>query len=173
MITIIAGTNRPDSSTLKLSKYYQRLLLNKGLEVNLFSLMDLPANFIQTDMFGKRSEAFVPMQQMVADTQKFLFVIPEYNGSFPGVLKAFIDACDFPNSFYDKKAALVGLSSGKYGNIRGIEHFTGVCNYMHMHIMPLKIHIPAIHKELDEEGNLHKADTLKFVNEQIEKFVKY
>jgi chromate reductase len=173
MITIIASTNRPDSSTLKLSKYYQRLLQERGLEANLFSLMDLPANFIQTDMFGKRSQEFAPIQQMVTDTQKFIFLIPEYNGSFPGVLKAFIDACDFPASFYEKKAALVGLSSGKYGNIRGVEHFTGVCNYMHMHVMPLKLHIPSVHKELDEEGNLHKADTVKFVNEQIEKFAKY
>ncbi|MBS7564210.1 NAD(P)H-dependent oxidoreductase [Mucilaginibacter sp. Bleaf8] len=173
MITIVASTNRPDSSTLKLSKYYQKLLSDKGLTANLLSLMDLPSAFIQTDMFGKRSAEFEPIQKLITDTQKFLFVIPEYNGSFPGVLKAFIDACEFPSSFYDKKAALVGLSSGKYGNIRGVEHFTGVCNYMHMHILPLKLHIPAIHKELDAEGNLFQPDTVKFVNEQVTKFINY
>lgn len=173
MVTIIASTNRPESSTLKLSKYYQKLLQEKGIAADLFSLEQLPANFIQTDMYGHRSDAFSPIQQIVTATQKFLFVIPEYNGSFPGILKTFIDACDFPESFYDKKAALVGLSSGKYGNIRGIEHFTGVCHYVNMHVMPLKLHIPAIHKELDEHSDLFKADTLKFVNEQVDKFIKF
>ncbi|HEY8929033.1 MAG TPA: NAD(P)H-dependent oxidoreductase, partial [Mucilaginibacter sp.] len=106
-------------------------------------------------------------------TDKFLFIIPEYNGSFPGVLKVLIDACDFPESFYDKKAALVGLSSGKYGNIRGVEHFTGVCHYLHLNIMPLKIHISNIKNEIDADGNLFQKDTLKFTGEQIDKFIAY
>lgn len=39
--------------------------------------------------------------------------------------------------------------------------------------MALKLHIAAIHKEFDEEGNLFKPDTIKFVNEQIEKIIKF
>lgn len=173
MITVVAATNRPASSTLKLAKYYQKLLLNKGLEVKLLSLEDLPPNFIQTDMFGARSAGFEPIQQLITATQKFLFIIPEYNGSFPGVLKAFIDACTFPDSFYDKKAALVGHSSGTYGNIRGIEHFAGICSYLHLHVLPLRIHIPGIRKEMNADGDLFEEKTVKFVNEQVDKFVGF
>lgn len=173
MVTIISATNRPGSSTLKLAKYYQKRLGEKGVEAGLFSLMDLPGSLIASDLYGKRSEEFKPIQAIITQTEKFLFVIPEYNGSFPGVLKVLIDACDFPDSFYEKKAALVGLSSGKYGNIRGIDHFTGVCHYLHLNVMPLKIHIPAIRQELDENNNLFKADTLKFTDEQIDKFIAY
>lgn len=173
MVTIIASTNRLNSSTLKVSRYYQARLKEKGLETNLLSLLDLPADFINTDLYGKRSEAFKPIQEMIHQTEKFLFVIPEYNGSFPGVLKVFIDACDFPHSFYDKKAALVGLSSGKYGNIRGIDHFNGVCGYVHLNVMPLRIHLANIRQELNAEDQLFLPDTVKFTNEQIEKFAKY
>jgi chromate reductase len=173
MITIISSTNRPGSSTLKLAQYYQNKLYEKGAEASLLSLAQLPANIIETDLYGKRSAAFEPIQQIITRTQKFLFIIPEYNGSFPGVLKVFVDACSFPESFYEKKAALVGVSSGKYGNIRGIDHFTGICNYMHLHVLPLKIHIPSIHKEIDENGNLFKEDTLRFTNEQIDKFIRF
>jgi chromate reductase len=173
MISIIASTNRPGSSTLKLAKYYQKLLLNKGLEVKLLSLQDLPDNFIKTDMFGSRSPAFEPIQQLITATQKFLFVIPEYNGSFPGVLKAFVDACTFPDSFYDKKAALVGLSSGTYGNIRGIDHFAGVCSYLHLTVLPLRLHIPNIRKEMNADGDLFEEKTMKFVDEQVEKFIRF
>lgn len=173
MITIISGTNRASSNTLKVAKYYQKELAKKGLETTLLNLQDLPENIIASDLYGKRSEAFQNIQDLVTQTTKFLFVIPEYNGSFPGVLKTFIDACAFPESFYDKKACLVGISSGKYGNIRGIEHFNGVCAYLHLNVMPLRLHIANIKTELDENDQLIKEDTLKFVGQQVEKFVNY
>src|ERR1700712_4819731 len=167
MITIISATNRPGSSTLKVAKYYQKKMAEKGIEAGLLSLMDLPDTLIASDLYGKRSTEFEPIQDIVTATDKFIFIIPEYNGSFPGVLKVFIDACNFPESFYDKKAALVGVSAGKYGNIRGIDHFTGVCHYMHLNVMPLKIHIGSIKSELDENNNFFKDDTLKYTDEQI------
>ena len=173
MVTIIASTNRPGSSTLQLAQYYQKQLAEKGMETGLLSLAQLPPNLIETDLYGKRSDAFNEIQDIITATDKFLFVIPEYNGSYPGVLKVFIDACSFPESFYDKKAALVGLSSGKYGNIRGIDHFTGVCHYLNLHIMPLKIHIASIRKEMDAHGNLTAEDTLRYTNEQMDKFIKF
>ncbi len=173
MVTIIAGTNRPNSSTIKLAQYYQKILGQKGLETGLLSLTQLPGSLIETDLYGNRSPQFEPIQDIITKTDKFLFVIPEYNGSFPGVLKVFIDACSFPESFYEKKAALVGLSSGKYGNIRGIDHFTGICHYIHLHVMPLKIHIANIRAELNANGDLFNEDTLRFTDEQMEKFITF
>jgi chromate reductase len=173
MVTIISSTNRPGSSTLKLARYYQHQLREKGVEADILSLAQLPGDLIETDMYGKRSEAFQQIQDTITATDKFIFLIPEYNGSFPGILKLFIDICAFPESFYDKKVALVGLSSGKYGNIRGIDHFTGVCHYLHLQVMPLKLHIPYIKAEFDEYSNLFKEDTVKFTNEQIDKFIVF
>lgn len=173
MLTIIAGTNRAGSSSLKLAVYYQKKLKEKGVEANVLSLEKLPDNLLKTDLYGKRSEEFKPLQEVINASEKFIFIIPEYNGSFPGALKIFVDACDFPKSFYDRKAALVGISSGKYGNIRGVDHFTGVCNYLNMHVLSLKLHIPVIRKELDENGDLIEEDTIKFTNEQIDRFLKF
>jgi chromate reductase len=173
MITIISSTSRLGSNTLKVAKYYQKRLREKGVKAGLLSLMDLPPNLIETDLFGKRSKAFRILLDTVNKTDKFIFIIPEYNGSFPGVLKVFIDACDFPESFYEKKAALVGISSGKYGNIRGVDHFTGVCHYFNLHVLPLKLHIAGIKAELDADENFFKEDTVKFVDEQLEKFVRF
>lgn len=173
MITIISSTNRPNSSTFKLAEYYQRQLRERGVEADVLSMAELPGNLIETSLYGKPNPAFEQIQQRVSAAEKFIFIIPEYNGSFPGILKFFIDLCAFPQSFYDKKAALVGLSSGKYGNIRGIDHFTGVCHYMHLQVMSLKLHIPDIRSEFNEAGDLFKEDTLKFTTEQIEKFINF
>lgn len=173
MNLIISATNRPDSNSLKIAKYYQNQLKIKGLDTSILSLEELPENLISTDLYGKRSEDFLSIQSKVSQAKKFIFIIPEYNGSFPGVLKTFIDACDFPQSFYDKKAALVGISSGKYGNIRGIEHFTGICHYIHLQVMNLKLHIPNIRTEINEQGDLFKEDTVKFTHQQMDKFINF
>lgn len=173
MITIISGTNREGSYTLKLAEYYQRQLSAKGYDTSLLPLTMLPDHLIRTDLYGNRSEAFQPIQDIITLTTKFLFIFPEYNGSFPGILKTFVDACKFPESFYGKKAALVGLSSGKYGNVRGVEHFTGICHYINMHVLPLRIHIPGIHLEFDETGNLFREDTLRFTDQQIDQFISF
>ena len=173
MITIISGTNRPHSNTFKLATYYQQKLTERGVASQILSLTDLSVDFISADMYKSRSLAFQPYQDRITATEKFIFVIPEYNGSFPGILKTFVDACQFPNSFFNKKAALVGLSSGKYGNVRGVDHFTGVCHYVRLQVLPLRIHIPHIFQELDAEGNLHKEDTLRFTTEQIEEFIRF
>jgi NAD(P)H-dependent FMN reductase len=47
----------------------------------------------------------------------------------PGSLKLFIDACsvrEYKQNFKGKKAALVGIASGRAGNLRGMDHLTGV-----------------------------------------------
>src|SRR3546814_19865838 len=121
-------------------------------------------------MYKSRNDNFQPYQDRLTVTEKFILIIPEYNGSFSGILKIFFDACQFPDSFFNKKAALVGLSSGKYGNVRGVDHFTGVCHYVRLQVLPLRIHIPHIFQELNDQGNLYREDTLRFTTEQIDEF---
>ncbi|WKK58910.1 NADPH-dependent FMN reductase [Sphingobacterium sp. BN32] len=173
MNLIISGTNRKRSNSLRVAKFYQQELMRRGEQFEILSLEDLPDNLSVTDLYGQRSDEFASIQEKVSTARKFIFIIPEYNGSYPGILKLFVDACSFPSSFYHKKAVLVGLSTGKYGNIRGVDHFTGVCNYLRMHVLPLKIHIPLVQNELNEEGNINDPLTLKFIDEQMDEIAKF
>lgn len=173
MDIILSGTNRENSNSLKIAQFYQRELQRRGQDWEILTLTSLPHDIIASDMYGKRSEEFAHIQEKVSNAKRFIFIIPEYNGSYPGVLKVFMDACAFPATFAHKKAALVGLSTGRYGNVRGVDHFTGVCHYMQMHIMPLKVNLAHIQRELDENGDFHDPLTLKYVTEQIEHIVRY
>lgn len=173
MNLIISGTNRKHANSLKVAKFYQKQLHKKGEDFDILSLEDLPSDISVSDLYGNRSTAFAAIQERVSSAKKFVFIIPEYNGSYPGILKVFIDACSYPTSFHHKKAVLVGVSSGKYGNIRGIDHFTGVCHYMRMQVLPLKIHIPLIQNELDSAEEFHDPLSLKFILEQIEEIVRF
>lgn len=174
MITIIASTNRANSYSLQTAQYYQKMIEENGHDASIMSLDLLPDDIIHADMYDKQKPAsFEPFQSIITKTHKFLFVIPEYNGSFPGILKVMVDTCRFPESFYGKKAGLVGISTGKYGNIRGLDHFTGICHYLNITLLPLKIHIPYIHKELNAEGKFFQPDTLKFTKQQIDQFIAF
>ena len=103
-ITIISATNRENSNTEKVANYYLSVLKSKGVKTELFSLKNLPETFLFSDLFGKRSIEFQKIIDTYIEQQtKFIYIVPEYNGSYPGVLKAMIDISDIKKSWWHKK----------------------------------------------------------------------
>ena len=140
MITIITGTNRKNSKSRVISNIYQGILSGLGEESTILDLANVPADFIVSALYensGKNSD-FNKYRQVIEKSSKFVFIVPEYNGSFPGVLKAFIDGLKYPDSFIDKKCALVGISSGVQGGGLAVSHLTDIFNYCGMHVLALK-----------------------------------
>ena len=173
MITIISATNRPQSNTLKIAQNYAQLIEKQGVETKLFSLEQLPADFIITDLYNKRSENFQQLlNEFIIPAEKFVFIVPEYNGSFPGVLKTFLDAVH-PDTNRSKKVALVGVATGRAGNLRGMDHLTGILHYLGMHILPNKQPISSVLALLNADGSLKDENTIKAIEKQIGEFVKW
>ena len=172
-ITIISATNRPDSNTEKVANYYRSALKSKNIEVDIFSLKNLPESVLHSDLYGKRSEEFQKIIDAHIDKQtKFIFISPEYNGSFAGVLKVFLDAIP-PRMWADNKACLVGISTGRAGNLRGLEHLTNILNYLKVNVYHNKLPISRVDTLLDASGNLTDAETLKIIDSQLEGFLKF
>jgi len=150
MITIISGTNREGSYSRVVAEIYGEILEQKGHTFRIVDLKDLPPDFIFSASFEKTGAhtGFNEIQAQVDASDRFVFVVPEYNGSFPGVLKAFIDGLRYPGSFEGKKAALVGLASGHMGGALALSHLTDVLHYMGMMVIPIKPRLPRISKIL-------------------------
>jgi chromate reductase len=170
MITIISSTNQRSSNTLRVSEqvlHYFHQHMDTGEEIRLLSLEDLPGNMIHPEMYSRKGQApeVSRMQDdYIIPSTKYYFVIPEYNGSIPGVLKTFIDACsvrDYKGTFMGKKAAMIGISSGRAGNLRGMEHLTGILNFLGIAVMPNKLPISRIETLVDNEGYLSDMETPK------------
>jgi NAD(P)H-dependent FMN reductase len=165
MYTIISGTNREGSHTEKVAREYQWVLKNKNIEPILFSLKGL-------DVL-KRNDAIKKIEnEILIPTQKFIFIIPEYNGSYPGVLKALIDNSDIRNTWNYKKALLTGVATGRAGNLRGMDHLSDTLHYMKMNVFYNKLPISVVDKVMDEEGHLN-AETLKVINQQLDEFIEF
>ena len=102
----------------------------------------------------------------IAPIQKFVVVMPEYNGSFPGILKLFIDAIH-PDLLRRKKVALLGVSSGRAGNLRGMEHLTGVFNYLGVFVHPNRLPVSSVLTLLDDKGAIKDTTTLTVLEKHI------
>jgi chromate reductase, NAD(P)H dehydrogenase (quinone) len=130
MITLVSGTNRPGSTTAKVAGAYSNLLSRLGAGHQLLSLESLPRDFAFTYMYDTQGpETRDIIEKYVRNAEKLIIVIPEYNGTFPGIFKLFIDAIH-PRDLAGKKLAMVGVSSGRGGNLRGIDQLTNALHYL-------------------------------------------
>ncbi|MGB1039717.1 MAG: NADPH-dependent FMN reductase [Flavobacteriales bacterium] len=170
MITIIAGTNRLKSNSLNVAKSYQRILNEKGLESQIFDLSTLNPSFLLEDMYGNRTEGTQQIiDKFILPIKHFVFAIPEYNGTYPGVLKLFIDGMS-PEFFHNKSACLVGVATGRAGNLRGLDAFTHVLNHIKMEVLGNKVLLSQVYALLDDEGYLKDEKTIEIIENQIDTF---
>ena len=152
MIKIIVGTNRKNSLSKTIALLYQEILLERGAESEILELEQLPADFIETALYENngRNEEYNAFHSRVKEGKKFVFIVPEYNGSFPGILKTFIDGMTYPNTFRNKKCALVGLSSGIGGGGIALSHLTDIFHYLGMHVLALKPKLAKIEQNMSD-----------------------
>lgn len=141
MITIISCTNRKGALSYKVSLIYKKILesITKDV-VEIVDLEKLPHDFTFTALYENSGKnlTFNRFRDHISSSKKFVFVIPEYNGSFPGVLKTFIDGMAYPSAFKSKTAALVGISSGKQGATLALSHMTDILNYLGCNVLAVK-----------------------------------
>lgn len=173
MITIFCATNRADSNTELITKNYQKLVENQGFKANVYSFQDLTDDFILAENYGESPESFSQvLKEFIEPVDRFVFVIPEYNGSYPGITKLFLDTIK-PSTWEGKKAALVGVASGRAGNIRGMDHLTSVLNYLKMEVYSQKIPLSAVHQHLNEYGIIVSKEYNDLLIQQIKGFLKF
>lgn len=81
--------------------------------------------------------------------------------------------CRTPECFYGKKALLTGVADGRAGNLRGMEHFTGILNHMKVIVHPDKLPISVLKKLVNKDGDLIDEETKKVIKKQLEEFLQF
>jgi len=175
MITIICSTNRTNSLSFKISDLYKQLLIDSGQDSQVVDLFHLPSDFIVSGLYENagKNEVFNGMQDKIKSSSKIVFIVPEYNGSFPGVLKAFIDGMDYPNPLKNKKGALVGLSSGIQGAGLALSHLTDILNYCGMHVLALKPKLAHIEKNIDSDFKITNKLYQSLLEQQVQDLIAF
>ncbi len=178
MITVIAATNRPESNTAIFAKYYFQELKKKAkTEVKFLSLTQLnelttPIGMYEADTQHEKIREIQDEYMLPAD--RFVIVCPEYNGSFPGILKYFLDAISirkYKETFRGKEALLVGVSTGRAGNLRGLGHLTHILMHVGTRVHPAQMPYSKV-GGLIEKAKLTDKNTRKSVREHISGWIE-
>jgi len=177
MLTIISGTNRNDSMTSKVALVVQQLAKDSDIDFSFIDLSKIKNDFIHSEQYSADS---LPtwlkdlQRDQIIKADRFIIVSPEYNGSIPGYLKLFIDALSvhkLKESFGGKLSALIGVASGRAGNLRGLDHLSGILHHIGCNVIPGSLPISGIGEVVQEDGSLDK-DTTESVQKLIDKLMK-
>lgn len=180
MITVIQATNRPDSNTAYISRHVVQLLTSLyPAQVGYISMVDIPPEILSNQQYaleeisGKISTL---QDEYMVPADKFVWILPEYNGSFPGVLKLFIDAISvrkYNETFRYKKSMLIGIATGRSGNIRGMDHLSSILMHMKSVVYPRMLPVSRVSELMDDQGTLNHQPTLQVLEDHLQGFIDF
>jgi NAD(P)H-dependent FMN reductase len=173
MITIISGTNRPNSNTRKVTAHVEAIYKSLGVKAQVLDLAELPAEMILPSAYAEKPAGLATFADAILAADGLVIVTPEYNGGVPGILKLFIDMLPFPESFEQRPICFVGLAAGIWGALRPVEQLQAICGYRNAYIFPERVFLPGIGKVLDDAGNFTNLEMAKRLEKQAAGFVDF
>lgn len=174
MFVVLSATNRPGSNTLKIARLALARLQQHDAGARLLDLQELPADVLApAAVYGPKPEGFAPFQQAILDAEGILVVVPEYNGSFPGIAKYFIDMLKFPESLLEVPVAFIGLSAGQWGANRSVEQLQNIFQYRSAHVYGRRVFLPGINKLIDADGQLTDAGLQQRMQDLVDGFYTF
>ncbi|MHB8443317.1 MAG: NADPH-dependent FMN reductase [Patescibacteria group bacterium] len=133
----------------------------EGIDLKDYDIpfFNLPGNPSYLDNPGYTADQS-KLSKKIDEGDGFIFVMPEYNHGYTGVLKNMIDT--FYNEWRLKPAAFVSYG-GISGGIRAVEQLRLVLIELQMVPIRSSVHIPLIFTQIDEKGLL-KEETKEAAN---------
>lgn len=163
-IPLIVGTNRQGSKSSWVAQAIASAAAERDdIVVTVFDLhtMQFPSDDYVPDMETMFPEYYAAMT--AADG--YIIVMPEYNHSFPGVLKTALDS--LLSEYIHKPVAVAGVSSGMSGGMRAVQSFLPVARELGLSMTFTDLYFPNVGDTFTAEGNL--KDPEKFAP-RAEKF---
>lgn len=171
MIIILSGTDRPQSNSLKISQLIHTFYKSIDTESRVLSLEEVPLHETRGLHYGQPTHPLKEFTDLIQSADGVHVVVPEYNGSFPGVLKHFIDFWKYPESFEFRPIALTGLG-GRFGGLRPVEHLQQVFGYRNAFIYPDRVFLTNVWASI-KENQLTDSVALDLLQKQSIGFSKF
>jgi NAD(P)H-dependent FMN reductase len=173
MLTLIVGTNRPDSNTSKVAEVVEDIYTDLGVRLHVLDLAKLPQEIFNPASYGEKPKSFEPFSEGILKSTGLVVITPEYNGGMPGVLKYFIDMLKFPESFERRPVCFVGVAAGIWGALRPIEQLQAIFGYRNAFLFPERVFLPRIDSLLTEQGAFKDPEMVERLRTQADGFVDF
>lgn len=161
-ILAIVGSLRKDSFNRQLAEAARDALGDRA-KLHFLSYADVP--LFNQDIEYPAPEAVSRARAAVREADGLWFFTPEYNHSFPGVLKNLIDWLSRPASeterqvLYGKPAALAGISWGMSGTLVAQDQLAMLLSYLNLRLMNVpRVAVPNARTLADAQGRLTLPD---------------
>lgn len=152
-LTLIGGISR--SSLNKIFFRSIREMIKEDFDFNHFDISQLP--FFSQDLENDPPDIVTQFKDQIRNAQAVLIITPEYNRSFPGVLKNAIDWGSRPygqNLWEKKPTGILGASISTVGTFGAQHHLRQVFAYLNMYVLGQPEMYFNASKAFDEQGKL-------------------
>ena len=169
-ILVLAGSTRRESIHRKLASQVVETLNQTGLSAEFADLRDYPMPLYDGDLEAESGPppAARALKLRAAAADAFVFASPEYNGSYPAVLKNAIDWISRPAAgerpgqvFRGKAAAILSASPGPGGGSRGLGELRHLLEMISVHVIPEQLSIPGSSTAFNQSGQLARQEDLE------------
>lgn len=140
-IPIVVGTNREGNRSQFAAKFIKEVIEAeyKAIQTKVVS----PKDFLEGGMKDYK--------KMNEEADGYIYIIPEYNHSFPGALKLLLDG-DMGN-YNHKPAAAVGVSAGPWGGTRGVQSILPVLRELGLVMTSIDAYFTDSYDKLADDGS--------------------
>ena len=151
LIPVILGTGRLERQSEKIARLaHKKITSFEGVISEFVDVREhLKSPFTVPAWVEDQNAA--KWRKIAQEASGFVFVVPEYNHSFPGEFKLLFDSAF--KEYADKPVILVGVSSGKYGGVRVIEHLLPIMHAAKMHVLGTTVATSSVETLLSGEEN--------------------
>lgn len=173
-IGIIVGSLRKESFNRSVGKY----LASIAPEGYSFSFPDIGSlELYNQDLDDAPTAAWVKFRDEIKALDAVLFVTPEYNRSFPGVLKNALDVGSRPygqSVWSGKPGGIISVSPGAIGGFGAHQHLKQVLAFLNIYTMNQpEAYLGNIMASLDDSGQVIAENTKTFLTEYLGQFIQW
>jgi len=173
-VAVLVGSLRQASINRRLAQAIARLA-PAHFEFTQLRLDDLP--LYNQDFDDDYPAVCQRLKDQVAAADALLFVTPEYNRSFPGVLKNALDIGSRPygsNCFAGKPGGVLGTSPGAPGTSMAQQHLRNVLAYLDVHLLAQpEVYLQFSEGLIDDEGAISDPKTAAFLQKFVDAYVTW
>lgn len=165
-IPVILGTARKGRHSVHAARLVLEQLQRRPEIVT--ELIDIAETPLPVDDAGESiKNTAISEKLMLADA--LVIVSPEYNHSFPGLLKHFLDG--YLKEYIHKAAGIVGVSAGVFGGARGIQNLLPVLRELGLVTIFWDVNVRNVGKTFDASGRLLDETLIVHVDKFLDELV--